>query len=87
MFTYGGKLAENVVQAVARDIMMYATVNLEFGDYPLVLQVHDEVEAEKKIGEGSVPELEAIMSALPPWATGWPVYAKGGWRGRRYRKD
>lgn len=84
--TFGGRLAENATQAVARDIMAYANINLEAADYPVVLRVHDELAAEVPLGFGSIEEYEKIMATLPPWAEGWPVRAAGGWRGQVYRK-
>lgn len=87
METYGGKLTENVVQAVAYDILAYAIINLRRAGYPIVLHVHDEIVAEIIKTWGSIEEFERIMGQLPEWATGWPLKAAGGWRGYRYRKD
>lgn len=95
METYGGRLFENVVQAVARDIMAFAVVNLEAAGFPVVLRVHDELASEievpdnltKEQGAALVRKFEDIMQTLPEWAKGWAIRAAGGWIGFRYRKD
>ena len=84
MDTYSGRLVENIVQAVACDILRYAIVNLESAGYPVVMHVYDEVVCE--VREGNIRELEQILGTLPEWAKGWPISAAGGWKGKRYRK-
>lgn len=83
--TYGGKLVENIVQAVARDLMADAMLRAEERGYTPVLSVHDEVIAEVPSGYGSVKDFEDIIAEVPAWATGCPVKAEG-WRGERYKK-
>lgn len=87
MATYGGKMVENIVQATARDILANGMLNLDQAGYEIVLHVHDEVVIEVPEGTGSIEEVERLMSAMPEWCSHWPVKAKGGWRGKRYRKD
>jgi DNA polymerase len=85
--TYGGKEAEHACQATARDILAHGLVRLDRAGYPVVLHVHDEATAEVGGGCGSVEEFEREMSIMPHWAADWPVFARGGWRGREFRKD
>lgn len=85
--TYGGRLTENIIQGVARDIQANSILLLEKAGYSVVLHVHDEIISEVKCGTGSIDEFERIMSTMPAWAADWPVKAKGGWRGKRYKKD
>jgi DNA polymerase len=86
METYGPRLTENIGQATSRDIQWHGILALEAAGYPIVLHVYDEDIAEVPKGFGSLEEFERVMSAMPPWAAGWPVVAKGGWVGERYRK-
>lgn len=84
--TYGGKLFENVNQAVSRDIQADAMKRCEAAGYPLVMHTHDEGVAEVPEGFGSVEEMERIMAIRPEWASWWPIKA-AGWRHKRYQKD
>lgn len=84
--TYGGMLVENIVQAIARDLMAGAMLRCETsGIYLPLLSVHDEMIAEADDGVGDVKEFEHMMAELPDWAKGCPVAAEG-WAGYRYRK-
>lgn len=83
--TYGGKLVENVVQAVARDVMKNGELALEDAGYEVLLTVHDEILSERDSGCGTIEEYDRIMQTLPAWAKGLPIKTKG-WVGSRYRK-
>ena len=86
--TWGGELVENVVQAIARDIMVQGMLKAEAAGYPLIITVHDELLAE--IGSTREPQVDLknfcnLMCQTPAWAKGLPVAAEG-WIGKRYRK-
>lgn len=83
--TFGGKLAENNTQAVARDLLAAGLLRLDQRGYETVMHIHDEAVVEVPLGFGSVEEVENISSETPAWAAGMPVTAEG-WRGLRYRK-
>lgn len=83
--TYGGKLDENVVQAISNDLLDYAMENLEAADYPVVGHVHDEPVCETDEDFGSFEEARRIMTKLPDWARGLPI-AVDGHRQYRYKK-
>ena len=76
---------ENVVQAIARDILAEGMFRLEDAGYPLVLTVHDENICEVPEGFGSPEELAELMSIVPTWAEGLPV-AVSAWKDPRYVK-
>lgn len=82
---YGGLIVENIVQAVARDVMAHSMFVAESRGYLVVLTVHDELLTEAPIGHGSYTELEELMTEQEPWADGFPIAAEG-WTGPAYRK-
>ena len=84
--TYGGKLVENINQAVARELLAFALVNVaNTKRYKPLLLPHDEFLTEGNPNECSVEELCEIVCRLPRWAEGLPMVAEG-WKGMRYRK-
>lgn len=84
--TWGGKITENIVQATARDLMAPAMLRCENAGYTALLNVHDEMITEKKIGEGSVEEFIKIICKRPKWADDNLVIEAKGWKGPRYKK-
>lgn len=85
-FSHGGIMTENIVQAIARDLMMPGMLRLEAEGYQPLLMVHDEGICEKKRGTGLVEEFVKILCEKPKWADEHlPLEAKG-WVGLRYKK-
>lgn len=87
--TYGGKLTENLTQAVGRDCLAFALDNLRRAGYQVVFHVHDEVIIELPTTQDAETALDAvvrIMSIVPPWAEGLPLNA-AGWHGDFFTKD
>ena len=84
--TFGGKLADNATQAIARDILAHALLMLEKSGYPVVFHVHDEAVIEMPIGQGSLEEACRLMAITPDWAKDLPLRADG-YECAYYRKD
>jgi DNA polymerase len=82
--TYGGKLVENVTQALCRDLLAHSLVELERAGIRTVLHVHDEVVAELDAPE-QLARMKEIMCTAPDWALGLPLAVKGG-TATRYSK-
>ena len=75
--TFGGKLAENATQAIARDILAHALLTLEKNGYPVIFHVHDEAVIEMPNGQGSLEEACRLMAIAPDWAENLPLRADG----------
>lgn len=84
--TYGGKLVENVVQAIARDCLACAIERLERAGYPVVFHIHDEVVIDIPADRADLDAVVQIMRAPIPWAADLPLNADG-WTGLFFRKD
>lgn len=87
--TYGGKLVENCVQAIARDCLAQAIEYLEAAGLPVVFHVHDEVVIDvAPFGTDAemLDKVVGIMTRPIPWAQGLPLGADG-WVGQFFKKD
>lgn len=84
--TYGGKLVENITQAVARDCLFYAMEQLNAAGYPIVFDIHDEVVLEVPENIADLDKVVKIMSRPIPWAPGLPLNADG-WVDTYFKKD
>ncbi|MDU1353191.1 MAG: DNA polymerase, partial [Actinomyces sp.] len=73
--TYGGKLTENIVQAVARDLLTYALHQVDRAGHRIVMHVHDEIVVET--ATATVDEICELMATTPDWAQGLPLAADG----------
>lgn len=77
--TYGGKLTENIVQAISRDLLGNSMLNLEANDYHPVCHIHDEVlcEVPEENAQAYYEEMASIMGTPPEWASDLPLRADG----------
>jgi DNA polymerase len=81
---YGGKWAENLTQAVCRDLLATAVLLAEMAGLNPILHIHDELICESPTGkaEDDLRRLVVLMSAPSPWANGFPVTVEGFATGR-----
>ena len=84
--TYGGKLVENIIQAIARDCLAEKMLALDAKGYKIAMHVHDEVVLDTPNGFGSTDEVNVIMSEPIGWAVGLPLTAES-YETNYYRKD
>lgn len=84
--TRGGKLVENLVQAIARDCLAWAMLRLQKAGYNICFHVHDEAIIEAPYKEGTLEDITAIMSQPLPWAPGLLLRADG-YTCEYYKKD
>ena len=82
--SYGGKFVENIVQAIARDILAEAMMRIENEGFNIVMHIHDEVVIESD--SSSIEEINEIMSLVPSWAPGLILDADG-FESEFYKKD
>ena len=84
--TYGGKLVENVVQAIARDCLSETLFRLERAGYETVMHIHDEVVLDVPVHLADLDKVASIMGAPIAWAPGLPLNAEG-FISAYYKKD
>lgn len=87
--TYGGKLTENIIQAIARDLLADAMIRVDKAGFDIVMHVHDEVVVELLSGVGERHNLAVlceIMGQEVSWAKGLPL-AADGYLTPFYKKD
>lgn len=84
---YGGLATENVVQAIARDLLAHGIVLAERAGYPVIGHVHDEIITEVPRGfDPGAKRFEKLICNLPAWADGLPL-GSSGYSGNRLKKD
>src|SRR5208283_2053811 len=85
---YGGLICENIVQAVARDVLLSGMLEAEKIGFVIILTIHDEVVCESPLeSKLTYKDLEQAMTKTPEWAEGMGfVLAAEGWDGLYYRK-
>lgn len=86
--TWGGKLTENLIQAIARDCLAVSMTKIQQSGYHIVMHVHDEVivEVPSKDAEGHLKRIEELMGEPIDWAPGL-ILTADGFTSEYYRKD
>lgn len=86
--TYGGKLVENIVQAIARDCLALTMQRLQDAGYNIVMHIHDEVvvEVPKATAEADLKLIKDIMDTSISWADGLKLNAEA-FISEYYKKD
>ena len=84
--TYGGKLVENIVQAIARDCLAVAMTRLEAAGYRIVMHIHDEVVIECPADACDLDNVCRIMGRPIDWAKGL-ILTADGYITDYYKKD
>mgnify|MGYP000930561231 FL=1 len=84
--TYGGRLVENIVQAIARDCLAVAIKRLEAENYNIVMHIHDEVVIERPDDTCNLQHVCEIMGRPIKWAPGL-ILTADGYVTDYYRKD
>ncbi|WP_131918935.1 DNA polymerase [Heliophilum fasciatum] len=84
--TYGGKLVENVVQAIARDCLAESLIRLHYAGYKTAMHIHDEVVLDVPAERANLDEVCGIMGQPIEWAPGLVLKADG-FETSFYKKD
>jgi len=75
--TYGGKLCENIVQAISRDLLVHSMLIIQKAGIPIIFHVHDEVVTEVDENDSeSFRIVHKAMETIPSWAAGLPLEAE-----------
>jgi DNA polymerase len=82
---YGGLLTENIVQAIARDLLVAAMRRITAANFPITLHIHDEIVAEVAADRADTEQFTRLMITPPNWASGFPIAAEA-WTGSRFCK-
>ena len=82
--SWGGKFVENMTQAMARDLLAGAVLQLDNDDDDLLTTIHDEIIAEplQARADARLATMKEVMGVAPPWAYGLPLKAEGSVMGR-----
>lgn len=75
--TFGGKIAENACQGIARDFMIYGMIEAENEGYEMVTTVHDEAVAEQYEGKGDLDQYCELLVRKDSWGKDCPLAAEG----------